>query len=158
MPEEKRPSPAPTQAQVQQFKEAICGLFHGCQERAQAQSARFRLPDAELRALMLFGNERYLTPKGVSQKLAVTKSRVTKIIDGLVAKAYVQRVRDPGDSRIYLLSLTAAGHKLAADINAYAMESYRQVLLQMPLEQRQEMLASLALLRVAMETVRQTST
>lgn len=60
---------------------------------------------------MLFGQERYLTPKGIAQKMSVAKSRVSRIIDHLEKRGLVQRVKDPEDSRFNLLSLTQDGRK-----------------------------------------------
>ena len=77
--------------QVDQFQGLIAKLFQCCQERMQYQSDRFKLPDAELRCLQLFANERYLTPKGIAHKMNVVKSRVTKIIDGMVRRKLIQR-------------------------------------------------------------------
>ncbi len=89
--------------QLEQFKGAILKLFQCCQERMQYQSERFGLPEAELRCLLLFGEERYLTAKGIAQRLKVVKSRVTKIVQGLVRKKLIHKIQDPGDSRIMLL-------------------------------------------------------
>ena len=86
--------------QLQQFQVLINELFQCCQERTQFQSEKFQLPDAELRCLMLFGGDRYLTPKGIAYKMNVVKSRVTKIVEGLVQKNLVQRVADPVVSTI----------------------------------------------------------
>ena len=97
--------------QVRQFQGLIAKLFQCCQERMQYQSDKFQLPDAELRCLMLFGEERYLTPKGIAHKMNVVKSRVSRIISGLVRKQLIQRITDPEDSRISLLSLTPRGKK-----------------------------------------------
>jgi len=91
--------------QLQQFQTLVTKLFQCCQERIQYQSERFELPDAELRCLILFDEERYLTSKSVSYKMNVVKSRVTKLINGLVKKKLVQRIPDPEDSRITLLMI-----------------------------------------------------
>ena len=84
-----------TPFQLEQFRHLVNRLYQCCHERMQYQSDRFDLPDAELRCLQLFGEERYLTPKGIAQKMNVVKSRVTKIIDGLIKKGYIQRIKDP---------------------------------------------------------------
>ena len=52
-----------TPHQAQQLRNLINKLFQCCQERMQYQSERFELPDAELRCLLLFEGERYLTAK-----------------------------------------------------------------------------------------------
>ena len=151
-----RPDPSEiTDYQVEQFQKLVNKLYQCCQERMQYQSDRFDLPDAELRCLLLFGEERYLTPKGIALKMNVVKSRITKIIDGLLKKGLLQRIKDPEDSRISLLSLTAAGQKKIKDIRGFMDDVHQQVLLQIPPEQRKILLMNLDLLRSSMESVKE---
>jgi len=121
----------------------------------QYQCERFNLPDAELRCLGLFGEERYLTAKGIAQKMNVVKSRVSKIIDGLIKKQYIQRIKDPEDSRVSLLSLTPAGQKKLNEINSFLEDLHHQLLLQMVPEQRKAMLTNLDILRASMESIKE---
>ena len=141
--------------QLQQFQELVAKLYQCCQERMQYQSDRFNLPDAELRCLMLFGEERYLTPKGIAHKMNVVKSRITKIIDGLIRKDLIQRIKDPEDSRISLLSLTAKGQSKLSDIKQFLDSVHAQVLMQIPSEQRNRLLLNLDLLKSSMEAVKE---
>ena len=107
----KNPHTEIREHQLRQFQNIIAKLFQCCQERMQYQSEKFELPEAEMRCLMLFGEARYLTPKRIAEKMNVVKSRVSKIMQGLIQKSLIQRIKDPGDSRIKLLSLTAYGQK-----------------------------------------------
>lgn len=147
--------PGVTPFQLQQFQGLITRLFQCCQERMQYQCERFDMPDAELRCLMLFGEERYLTPKGIAHKMNVVKSRITKIIDGLMKKGLVQRIKDPEDSRISLLSLTPQGQSKMLEINLFLDDVHEQVLLQMPAEQRNTLLMNLDMLKSSMEAVKE---
>jgi DNA-binding MarR family transcriptional regulator len=141
--------------QIQQFQTLVTKLFQCCQERSQYQCERFQLPDAELRCLILFGEERYLTSKGIAYKMNVVKSRITKIVNGLVKKKLVQRIPDPEDSRITLLSLTTDGQKKLNEIHEFYNFVNHQVLLQMEPEQRKTMLTNLDILKASMEAVRE---
>lgn len=141
--------------QIDQFQQLVNKLYQCCQERMQYQSERFELPDAELRCLMLFGDERYLTPKGIALKMNVVKSRVSKIVDGLIRKGFVQRIKDPEDSRIRLLSLTTDGQKKLNDIRVFQSEIHEHVLSQISPEQRQRLLMNLDLLKSSMEAVKE---
>jgi len=143
-----------TPHQLDQFQNLIAELFQCCQERIQYQCERFDLPDAEFRCLKLFDQERYLTSKGIARQMNVVKSRVTKIIDGLTRKGFVQRVKDPEDSRITLLSLTPAGQAKLADINQFMEEVHVEVLGRMPESQRTAVLSNLELLKSAMRSVK----
>jgi DNA-binding MarR family transcriptional regulator len=143
-----------TDPQVRRFQELVNKLFQCCQERMQFQSEKFQLPDAELRCLLLFGEERYLTPKGISLKMNVVKSRVSKIITGLVKKRLIQRIKDPEDSRVTLLSLTSKGTKKLYEINEFMAGVHENVLLQMTTDQRQMILTNLEILKASMESVK----
>jgi DNA-binding MarR family transcriptional regulator len=141
--------------QLDQFQELITKLFQCCQERLQYQSERFQLPDAELRCLSLFGEERYLTAKGIALKMNVVKSRVSKIIDGLIKKKLIQRIKDPEDSRISLLSLTSSGQQKLNEFNGFLKELHGQVLSQMAPDQRQAMLTNLDILKASMDAAKE---
>ena len=141
--------------QLDKFQELIAKLFQCCQERMQYQCDRFQLPDAEFRCLLLFGEERYLTAKNIALKMNVVKSRVSKIIDGLKKKNLIQRIADPEDSRVKLLSLTPAGQKKLNEIKEFMEEVHGQVLSQMAPDQRQAMLTNLDILKASMEAVKE---
>jgi DNA-binding MarR family transcriptional regulator len=141
--------------QIVQFQALITKLFQCCQERHQYQCERFGLPDAELRCLSLFGEERYLTPKGIALKMNLVKSRISKIVSGLVKKELIQKIADPEDSRVTLLSLTAKGQNKLNDINKFLDEMHMEVLGQMEPEQRKTMITNLELLKASMESVKE---
>lgn len=137
--------------QAEQFRSLVMRLFQCCQERMQYQCERFGLPDAEIRCLLLFGEERYLTAKGIAYKLNVVKSRVTKIVEGLLRKKLLQKVPDPEDSRIVLLSLTPKGQIKLKEVNSFMLEFNSQVLRTIHPEQRGNLLNNLELLRISLE-------
>lgn len=141
--------------QVEQLREIISKLFQCCQERIQYQCDKFGLHDAEIRCLMLFGEERYLTVKGIAPKLNVVKSRVTKIINGLIRKKLVQKVKDPSDSRIILFSLTPKGQTKLENINAFMMNIHANLLSLVQPDQRHTLLANLETLKLSMEAVKE---
>jgi len=148
-------SPHVSESQLQQFKLLISRLFRCCQERMQYQSERFNLPDAELRCLVLFGEERYLTSKGIAYKMNLVKSRVSRIIDGLIRKELIQRIKDPGDSRVSLLSLTAKGQEKLGEINSFMEDIHGRVLQQIAPDQRKTVLTNLEILKASMEAVKE---
>jgi len=140
--------------QLGKFQKLIAKLFQCCQERMQYQCDRFQLPDAEFRCLVLFGDERYLTAKSIAHKMNVVKSRVSKIIDGLIKKNLIQGIADPEDSRVKLLSLTSAGQKKLNEIKQFMQDVHGQVLSQMAPDQRKAMLTNLDILKASMEAVK----
>lgn len=149
------PIPQISDNQIVQFQDLIAKLFQCCQERMQYQCDRFGLPDAELRCLTLFGRERYLTPKGIALKMNLVKSRISKIVSGLVQKNLIQKTPDPEDSRVTLLSLTADGQTKLNKINGFLDEIHLEVLQRMEPEQRKTMMTNLELLKASMESVKE---
>ena len=141
--------------QLRQFQSIMTKLIQCCNERMLYQSGRFNLPDAELRCLVLFDGERYLTPKNIANKMNVVKSRVTKIINGLIKRNLLQKIKDPGDSRVTLLSLTSQGQKKLRDILNFNNCIHEEVLIAMEPEQRKTMLTNLDILKASMESARE---
>ena len=119
------------------------------------QANKFGLTQAEMKCLLLFKEERYLTVKGLAQKLEVAKSRITRIIDGLVSKRLAQRIVDPEDARVILISLTPEGQKQVEALDLFLKDLHHQLLLELKETDRKNVLASLETLRSSMEVIKQ---
>ena len=141
--------------QAHRLQELIAEMLKCCEDRKVYESGKFALPYAELKCLLLFDGQRYLTVTDIAQKLEVAKSRVTKIINGLKEKQLVSEIDDPKDARIKLISLTPAGHIRSDEITAFQRGLYRTILLQVDADERNHVLSKLELLRSAMEAVKE---
>lgn len=135
------------------FRQIIEELNRKCHERARAQCELFGVNEAELRCLRLFENQRYLTSKGIAAALGVAKSRVTKIIEGLVGKELLHRLPDPGDSRVVLLGLTPLGQEKWTTAQGHVQMVNRAILSRLSEGQRVDLLATLTMLKAAMDAV-----
>ncbi|MGA3084001.1 MAG: MarR family transcriptional regulator [Thermodesulfobacteriota bacterium] len=141
--------------QAGRLKELIEQIIHCCQERVFFQSQKFNLTPAELRSILIFNNEKYQTVKGMAQKLEVAKSRVTKIMEGLLKKKLIHCIDDPGDARVKLFSPTQAGQKKSEELNDFIKEIHNHLLTNLKPEDRKAVLSSLELLRSSMEVVKE---
>ena len=103
---------------------------------------------------MLFGNARYLTAKVISQRLDVTKSRVTKITNGLIQKGLVETIDDPKDARIKLIGLTQEGRIRSKEISGITADLHQKLLLELEPDQRKMVISCLEALRSSMEAVK----
>jgi DNA-binding MarR family transcriptional regulator len=142
------------QRDVAEFQHLVADIFQCCQERLQYQSERFGLPDAELRCLMLFEGERYLTAKTLTYRMNVAKSRVTKLVSSLVERGLLTSMADPADSRVKLLSVTREGARLLTRIGRFRFEVHQTVLEEFSDEQRGELLRALSLLSRHMKSAK----
>jgi DNA-binding MarR family transcriptional regulator len=140
--------------QTQKLQALLKEVNDCCEERYLYETKRFNLLNAEIRCLMLFKGERYLTVKGMAEKMEVAKSRVTRIVDGLISKGLVQRIGDPGDGRIVLVKLTAEGLKKSEGIEEFRGEIHYKILTAMSGDERKMLLTNLDLLRATMESVK----
>ena len=140
--------------QTLKLQALIAEMVQCCEDRKLYESQKFGLPYAQLKVLTLFDGERYLTVKGIAQRLDVAKSRVTKLTDNLIKRKLVERIDDPKDARIKLISLTQAGQKKSEEIEVFRREIHGKILLQMGTDERKILLSNLELLRSAMEAVK----
>ena len=140
--------------QISRLQGLINEIVHCCEDKRLYESQRFCLPYAELRCLMLFEGERYLTVKGIAQRLEVAKSRITKLINGLAEKGLVETIEDPRDARIKLINLTPAGQTKSEEIAAFHREIHEKILSNIGTDERLNTLAYLEVLRSAMEAAK----
>jgi DNA-binding MarR family transcriptional regulator len=141
--------------QAKKLQDLIGEITQCCQEKTLYQAQKFGLTQAEMKCLLLFKEERYLTVKGLAQKLEVAKSRITRIIDGLVNKRLAQRIVDPEDARVILISLTPEGQKQVEALDVYVKDLHHQLLLELKQNDRKSILTSLETLRSSMEVIKQ---
>ncbi|MDY6967589.1 MAG: MarR family transcriptional regulator [Spirochaetota bacterium] len=142
--------------QAQQLKYLIKEMHDCCQDRMLFESNKFNLPQAELKCLMLFVGERNLTAKHIANKMDVAKSRVTKIIDGLIRKGYVTSTHDQNDARIKLLNITPSGQRKLEEVESFILEIHKRLLFQIEPNERENVLKYLETLRQSMDNVKVT--
>ncbi len=140
--------------QTRKLRDLMGEVIECCEDRKSYESHRFHLPCAEIRCLILFEGERYLTVKGIAQKLDVAKSRVTRIVEGLKGKGLVECIEDPKDGRVKLVNLTPAGLKKSEEIGTFRRNIYREILARMGSGERKTLLSNLDLLRTVMEAAK----
>lgn len=148
------PTHRPSADQVARLRQIIAEVVHCCQERMQIEAKLFNLPQAEIRCLLLFKDDRYLTAGEVAARLDVGKSRVSKLIADMTERGLLDRVPDPLDARISLMHLTAAGRGLLTEIDGFIDGLHGKLLENLEPAQRNSLLASLDVLHQAMEEVK----
>jgi DNA-binding MarR family transcriptional regulator len=84
----------------------------------------------------------------------VTKGAMTRLLDGLESRGFVERHQDPDDGRRWLIELTATGTKEAKRLAGMTENAVALIMSRMPKEMRKPALAMIAELRRAAEEVR----
>jgi DNA-binding MarR family transcriptional regulator len=77
---------------------------------------RFQLNKLEFTILMLLAANQQVTPKRLSAAMNIPASNLTLIVDRLVARTLVQRLRSEEDRRVQYLELTAQGRAMTDEI------------------------------------------
>ena len=125
-----------------------------CQEREAIQAKHYGLTIAESRCLTAVKLDHCRTTTDLAEKLFVAKSRITRIVDGLVEKGLVNRGEDASDRRIRLVHLTAKGSEVTDKLIVFMYFLHNQVLEALPASYRHETIAALGALKEAMNSVR----
>ncbi len=83
---------------------------------SQKMSKQFGLTGPQSAVLRLLVSRGALSSADVSRLLYVTPSNITGIIDRLVKKGLVERIRKDGDRRVALITLTETGRALSSTL------------------------------------------
>ena len=84
----------------------------------------------------------------------VTKGAMTRLLDGLEARGFVERHEDPDDGRRWLIRLTAAGTREAKRLADMTENAVALILSRMPQNKRKPAAGLISELRKAAEEVR----
>lgn len=83
------------------------------------------------------------------KKLELEKSTVTRLVQQLEKKGWIERSRDKADGRILLIQLTEAGLNIAEQLSRARAVKFSQFFTSIPLEERDNILRTLELLTEA---------
>lgn len=106
-------------------------------------AGEFNLAASELRVLRLFGGEAILRQRELHERMGVSSSRLTRLVDVLVAGGWVRREEDPEDRRGAVLRLTPGGVELLAAVDRRSTELHAEILASLPLERQHQLVAGL---------------
>lgn len=131
--------------------EIISRLFINCNEKENRHVAKYGVSIVEFRCLRTLYEHESLTVNHLAQKMSLTSSRVTRIVDGLVRNELVNRETGETDRRVYNLSLTDAGEDLAKKLIQNYNKIHEQIMKNIPVEYQSSMIQVLEQLNHAVE-------
>ncbi|MCU0453084.1 MAG: MarR family winged helix-turn-helix transcriptional regulator [Bacteroidetes bacterium] len=117
-------------------------LVH-CQVKEAAMAAEFDLAPSELRVLRMFGGEAVLRQRELHERLGMSGSRLTRIVDVLVVAGLVTREEDPDDRRGALLCMTPSGTALLSAVDRRSSEMHAEILASLPVERQRQVVEGL---------------
>ena len=129
-------------------------LTECCHDREEKLAQNYGLSIPESRCLTAIELEGCRTTTEIADKLALAKSRITRIVDGLVAKGLILRTEASHDRRVLIVEFTPAGKILAAEFVSTLISLHHSVMEKFPAESRRAAVNQLEELKNAMQEVR----
>lgn len=126
-------------------------LLANCQEKEVRLAEVHSLTQAEFRCLRLFGSDESINNKAIAERMNLSPSRLTRIIDGLVQKEYILREIDPNDRRNMRVSLSRKGQLLVQQLNKAYIEIHKEILQDIDEDQHQPLITAMTHLLSALE-------
>ncbi len=117
-----------TFSEANQLADLTFKLLANCQEKETRLAEQYGLTQAEFRCLRLFGTQESSNNKHIAEKMNLSPSRLTRIIDGLVKKEYMIREIDMEDRRNMRVTLSGQGIQIVERLNKAYIGIHREIL------------------------------
>jgi len=126
-------------------------LLANCQEKENRLAEQYDLTQAEFRCLRLFGADECLNNKQIAERMKLSPSRLTRIIDGLVGKEYINRDINPADRRHMNVCLSEKGSLLVKQLNKAYVNIHHEILQDIDETQHKPLINAMTQLLSALE-------
>ena len=120
-----------------------------CEEKEISIADKHGLLQAELKCLRSFGVDESLNNKDIAEKMHLSPSRLTRIMDGLVKKEYMIRELDKSDRRNMKLSLSRKGKILANKLNNEFIDVHSEILKSIDILEHESLIDTMGHLNMA---------
>ena len=126
-------------------------LLARCQAKEEWLATQRGLFQAEFKCLRLFGCDKSLNCKEIARRMNLSQSRLTRIIDGLVKKGYMNREIDPADRRNMKVTLSRRGKILTTKLDKEFIDMHSEILEHIDVSKHNSLITSMEHLLVATE-------
>ena len=126
-------------------------LLVRCQEKEARLAEAHKLLEAEFKCFRIMGSEENLNNNELAKRMRLSPGRITRIIDGLVEKGYMQRKIDQADRRNMKLSLSNKGRNLTKKLTSAYIQIHKEILQEIDVSQHKSLLTAMEQLHSAVE-------
>jgi DNA-binding MarR family transcriptional regulator len=126
-------------------------LLQRCQEKEAWLAEEHGLFQAELKCLRLFGSDESLNNTQISKRMKLSPGRLTRIIDGLIRRGYMQREIAPKDRRNMRIFLSRRGKILTNKLNKAFIDLHNEILQDIDVSQHEPLITAMEHLQSAIE-------
>lgn len=143
-------SPSDRRRQAEQMADLTFELLERCQEKRERIADQLQLTVAEFKLFRAFRTDHVLSVNDLAERLSLSPSRLTRIIDGLEAKQFVRRAISPRDRRVMDISLTDSGRVLQRQLEDTYVRTHEDIIRHLPAGTTDGVLLAIQKLRDAM--------
>ena len=122
-----------------------------CQKKETELADEHGLLQAEFKCLRLMDSEESLNCKDFAKRMNLSASRISRIMDGLVKKGYMQREINKGDRRNMKISLSRRGKILTNKLNKAFVDLHSEILQDIDVSQHEPLITAMEHLHLAIE-------
>ena len=126
-------------------------LLARCQEKEAWLAEKHGLFHSELKCFRLFGTDENINNKQIAERMKLSPSRLTRIIDGLVKNGYMVREVDEKDRRNMRVFLSKRGKSLTNKLNKAFIDLHTEILQDIDVSQHEPLIAAMEHLHLAIE-------
>lgn len=140
-----------TNQTAERLADLTFSLLARCQEKEAWLAEEHGLFQAEFKCLRLFGTNENLNNKEIAKRMNLSPSRLTRIIDGLVQRGYMQREINQKDRRNMSVFLSRRGKILTNKLNKAFVGIHSEILEDINVSQHESLITAMEHLSVAIE-------
>jgi DNA-binding MarR family transcriptional regulator len=118
-------------------------LVTGYQENYSRLAMERGLTESEFRCLRLMGFEKGLSNKKIAERMSLSQSRLTRIIDGLCEKGYMTREANPKDFRALNLTLSRKANSFVKKLDKNNIDLHYTILNNTSVPQQKALVAAM---------------
>lgn len=116
------------QKHVKELGELTFNLLKKCHEKEERLASQFKITVPEFRCLRMFRDEPQLPVRSLLERVELSGSRLSRILESLEDKGFVNRKLDTSDRRSILVALTKKGKSLTAELEQRFLEIHQDIL------------------------------
>jgi MarR family transcriptional regulator, organic hydroperoxide resistance regulator len=139
-----------TTAQAEKMADVTFRLLDQCQEKQERIAKSLGLTIAEFRLLRVFRGDADLSVGDLARRMALSNSRLTRILDGLVDKEVVTREVSRQDRRVIVVTLSGRGQRIQKTLTERYLHTHQEILDLLPEGAIESVIAAMEKLEEAM--------
>ncbi len=134
-----------------QLSELTFKLLASCHEKEERLAKQYGLTQAEFRCLRQLHQNESINNKEIADRMNLSASRLTRIIDGLVEKGYVSREIELNDRRNMRVFLSERGGNFVRQLDNAYINIHAQILGDIDQNQHKPLISAMSHLLSALE-------